>query len=103
MAVAPQQREADIVRHCVDLLVRECAPQRIYLFGSRAKQQAQPNSDFDFAVDGAAPEARKKSQVQALLEAIAGLYSVNVVFLEEADEHFRTIILETGKVLYERP
>lgn len=101
MPLAATDREQEILREAVDLLVRTCSPQRIYLFGSRATQQAEPQSDFDFAVAGAALPPHKRVQLNASLEAIAGLYSVNVVFLEEVEAGFRQIVLDTGKVLYE--
>lgn len=101
MRAAATDREQEILREAVDLLVRTCSPQRIYLFGSRSTQQAEPQSDFDFAVEGASLPTHKRAQLNASLDAMAGLYSVNIVFLEDVEEGFRQIVLDTGKVLYE--
>lgn len=95
------EREDQIVRDCVAALEREYAPMRILLFGSRAKGTARLGSDFDFAITGSAPDAARLMRMQEHLEAIAGLYSVNLVFLDDVDPGFREIVLQTGKVLYD--
>lgn len=96
-------RETQILHDCVELLARECHPECIYLFGSRATQRAAPTSDFDFAVDGPAPTAAEQARVRSLMEALAGLYSINLVFLQQVDAEFRAIIMDSGQVVYERP
>ena len=96
------KREKEIFEKSLKLLVRELDPKRIYLFGSRAKGDARPGSDFDFALDCQSPEAMKKNQVKDMLDAIAGLYSIDIVFLPEIDPGFKDLILETGKVIYEQ-
>lgn len=95
-------REEEILEESLALIVRECAPKRIYLFGSRAKGKAKPGSDFDFAVDAPVPDSVRRRKLTEMLEAVAGLYSANLVFLAEVDKKFREIILETGKILYEQ-
>ncbi|MBI2345704.1 MAG: nucleotidyltransferase domain-containing protein [Deltaproteobacteria bacterium] len=95
-------REAEIMREAIAILVRECAPARIYLFGSRAKKTAKKGADFDFAVEGPVPSDARRRIVKDLLESVAGLYSVNLVFLSEVDEKFRSIILESGALVYEQ-
>jgi len=37
-----------------------------------------------------------------MLDAIAGLYSIDIVFLPEIDAGFKAIILDTGKIVYEK-
>lgn len=95
------EREQEIFDKSVDLLVRELNPTRIYLFGSRGKGEARQGSDFDFAIDCPPPERRKTRMVKDILEAIAGLYSVDIVFLPEVDPDFKKIILDTGKIVYD--
>lgn len=103
MTAPKHSREDAILHDGLALLVRECAPQRIYLFGSRAKGVHVPQSDFDFAIEGARISSDKRNRVRSLLDAIAGLYSVNLVFLEETDPQFQQIVRESGKILYEHP
>lgn len=96
-----EQREQEILRGSLALIRRELSPQRIYLFGSRAKRPASSGADFDFAVEGPVPPEQKKMELREVLNASAGLYSVDIVFLNEIDSDFRTLIIETGKLLYD--
>jgi uncharacterized protein len=65
-SIAADQRLAEAVRRLRDVY----APERIYLFGSRARGDDGPDSDYDLLVvvpDGTAPEARaSKLGYQAL-------------------------------------
>lgn len=95
-------REGEILKEALALIVKECAPNRVYLFGSRAKGTAKAGSDFDFAVEGLTPGDSQRRKLKDMLESIAGLYSVNLVFLSEVDEKFKNIVLESGEVVYEQ-
>lgn len=95
-------REEEILKEALDLIVKECAPKCVYLFGSRAKGKAKAGSDFDFAVEGLPPGDSRRRKVKDMLESLAGLYSVNLVFLSEVDEKFKNIILKSGEVIYEQ-
>ena len=95
-------REKEIFDKSLDLLVREFSPQKIYLFGSRAKGDAKHGSDFDFAIDCPSPERSKLRMIKGMLDAIAVLYSVDIVFLPEVDAGFKEIILDSGKIIYEK-
>lgn len=94
-------REQEVFNGVVDILKRELSPKKIILFGSRAKGKNQFYSDFDFAIDTDAPREKRRI-AQGFVDVIAGLYSVDVVFLDSVDERFRELISSTGKVLYER-
>ena len=97
-------REREILQKALGILVRELSPKRIYLFGSRGKKENVAGSDFDLAIElrGAVPSLTKKREIQDLLEAIAGLYSIDIVFLAEVESGFRSLILETGSLVYEQ-
>ena len=50
-----------VLAEAVERLRRSCQPERIYLFGSAARGDAGPDSDYDFMVivpDTAPPERR---------------------------------------------
>lgn len=98
---APSVREQEVLRQVLSLLIRDWSPKRIYLFGSRAKGEATGNADFDLAVEGFFPSQEARRLVMAQVEVVSGLYSIDVVFLQEVDEGFRKLILATGKVVYE--
>ena len=96
----PRQRE--ILEQVVEVLRRRLAPRRIYLFGSRAAGRNDEHSDYDLAVEDARPDGTTRRLVAEELDVIAGLYHVDVVYLDTVEEDFRGLVLKTGKVIYER-
>jgi len=107
MAITAQTTHAEGVEPPIDALVRLLvdflAPRRIFLFGSRAKGTARKGSDIDLAVEGGKVLAfREERKLKEALDELAGIYSVDLVFLDRCDEGFSRLIRQTGKVLYER-
>lgn len=76
-------------------------PDRIILFGSRAKGTATKSSDIDIAVD-LDLDYREERKLKEKLDEISGLYSVDIVFLPKIKEEFKQQILKEGVTLYER-
>ena len=95
-------RENKILRQAVEVLKNRLHPSKIFLFGSRAKNQSQKGSDFDLAVDSPKPELRTQREIHEAIEEFSGLYKVDVIYLDHVDPEFREIILKTGKVIYEK-
>ncbi|MEW5946939.1 MAG: nucleotidyltransferase domain-containing protein [bacterium] len=95
-------REAEILEKTVAIIERRLAPHKIHLFGSRAKLRNAGGSDFDLAVDIPAPDVRTKRMLMEEIEEIAGLYSVDVVYLGSADDDFKELVLKTAEVIYEK-
>ncbi len=95
-------REKQISNSILNILKEKLNPARVILFGSRAKGMAANSSDFDFAVDCGTVGDETKRTVKEAIEAVSGLYKVDVVYLRDLEEDFRTIILKTGKVVYEK-
>jgi len=85
-----------------DLLIDELKPERLILFGSRAKGTSFPNSDFDIAVESEKIDFRRKRIVKDKIRDVIGLHKFDLVFLNEVETEFKEIILKTGKVIYER-
>lgn len=97
------QRENEILEKIRVLLIDFYDPKRIVLFGSRAKGKNKLGSDFDFAVDtDIIPNQEKLFSLRKEIDNISGLYKIDVVFLSNVDDEFKQIILETGKVIYEK-
>lgn len=70
-----------------------------YVFGSIARADARPESDFDLAVEaGRALEPEERFQLAGRLERIVGR-PVDVLDLAEADPVIRMQVLEDGFVL----
>ncbi len=76
-------------------------PNKIILFGSRARGNFRKNSDIDIAVD-IELNFREKRKLKERIYDISGLYSVDLVFLDSVDEKFKEKILEEGRILYEK-
>lgn len=76
--------------------------QRVWLFGSRARDEAAPRADIDLAVEypGAAPA--DFARVSLLLSELDTLLPVDVVRIEEAGQDMSRRVLRDGVLLYER-
>ncbi len=74
-----------------------------YLWGSRARGRARPDSDYDFAVD--LPVARRGiDRLLDLIDALCvelGTEGVDVTLLEDANPEVRFLAQHTGRLLYE--
>ncbi len=58
----PQERADPVLAEVVRRLVAAYKPERIYLFGSKARSDSRPDSDYDLMVivsDDAPPERRR--------------------------------------------
>ena len=95
----------DIVRR----LVEAYHPERIYLFGSRARGEAGPNSDYDILVviPDDAPENQRRSRLA--YEALRGTgVAADVVIWrrtrfqqrEQLKSSLPATVLDEGKLLY---
>jgi len=96
------QREREILETIVEILKKYLNPGRIILFGSRGKGRFYKNSDFDLAVDKEKPDIRIERMILEAIDKVAGLYEADIVYLGSVDKAFKDIILESGKVIYER-
>ena len=74
-------------------------PEKIILFGSRARGDYRKNSDIDIAVY-INLSFREKRKLKEKIDLISGIYSVDLIFLDEVDENFKNKVLKEGKVLY---
>ena len=88
----------------VERIRKRLCPSRIILFGSRAKGTASRGSDIDIAIAGVSrPTIREERKLKEELDIIAGLYSVDLLFLDDLhDDDMIEIIRNTGVVLHEK-
>ena len=100
----------DVVADIVRRIVETAQPDKIIVFGSRARGDARPNSDFDVLVIKDSDEPGYRRDVP-LYVALAGLdvpVDVMVYTPEEIREWsdvpfaFITTAVRKGKVVYER-
>jgi len=99
------------LRHLVDILIREVEPDRIILFGSRARGDNEERSDYDICVlkTGVAHRRNLAKQIYRLFYDI----DVPVDIIVETPERFDQLkdnrfliykeIAKQGQVIYERP
>jgi predicted nucleotidyltransferase len=97
---------AEIVRR----LAVACKPERIYLFGSKARGEAGPDSDYDLLVivpDSDLPPQRRDQQAYRALRRIGAAKDVMVWTRAEFESRAHVVtslpatILREGKLVYE--
>lgn len=96
------KRETTVLKSVIEVLKKGLGPEKIILFGSRAKPDYRGNADFDLAVDVERGPIQKERKIKEEVEYVSGLYKVDIVYLRSVEEGFRNIILKTGKIVYER-
>ena len=98
----------ELLGEVVRRVLRVGSPHKIVLFGSRARQDARPNSDLDLLIleDSDLPRYRRSPRYY---HALAGLFPAKDILVytpEEVKEWsdvpnaFVTVALREGKVLY---
>lgn len=91
------------VQEVVDEAVTRLDPQRVVLFGSRARGDHEARSDYDLAIE--APGATEGEWARFVLDAREGfgaLLHLDLVRLDEADEGLRRRVDDEGLLLYVR-
>jgi len=96
----PQTNIENIIKNIIELL-KEYNPNKIMLFGSRARGDYRINSDIDIAVDLELP-FRDERKLREKIEEVSRLYSVDLIFLPKIDVNFKNHILKEGVILYEK-
>ncbi|MDQ3021561.1 MAG: nucleotidyltransferase domain-containing protein [Bacteroidota bacterium] len=95
-------REKKILSKTIEIIIENLNPQKIIMFGSRAKGKSTINSDFDLAVDMKRPDIRTRRIFEEKIYNEVGLYSVDLIYLNSIEKNFRDLVLKTGRVVYER-
>ncbi|MGA2608555.1 MAG: nucleotidyltransferase domain-containing protein [Terriglobia bacterium] len=101
----------DLVGDIVRRIVETAQPDKIILFGSRARGDARPNSDFDILVikESSEPRYRRSVPLYVALADVPAEVEVVVYTPEEIDEWrqvsqaFVTTAVREGTTIYERP
>ncbi len=96
------KREKEVLDNIVEIIKDLVNPEKIYLFGSRVKGTASYYSDFDLGIEANLPAVNKLEELKERIDGVAGLYSVDLVFLKDAETDFINVIKKMGVVVYER-
>lgn len=99
-----------VLDEIVDRILSTERPERIILFGSRARGTARPDSDFDLLVikESSEPRFRRSAPLYTRLADLPVEVEIMVYTPEEVSEWssvpeaFVTTAVREGKVLYER-
>jgi len=103
------------LREMVEAIVKEVDPEKIILFGSRARGQDGPDSDLDLLIIEREPfgavrsRRREMARVRRALSSFRVPKDILVYSVEEAQKwsdaqnHLLAHSLREGKLLYERP
>jgi predicted nucleotidyltransferase len=107
-----KQVTPELLAYIVEKIAREVAPQRIILFGSRARGNASDSSDIDLFIiqDSSLSNREMRRKIDLLL--FGRRFGLDLI-VRRPDEVTRNVadnnpfytrhILGEGKVLYERP
>jgi predicted nucleotidyltransferase len=105
----------DTLDRIVTSLVEEAKPERIVLFGSQAREDADAGSDIDLLVverQPFGPERSRRKEMVRLWRALPKLTAGADILVYSSDEverwresrnHVVGVALREGRVLYERP
>ncbi len=103
--LAPDPVLAEVVRR----LTEACRPERIYLFGSKARGDAGPDSDYDIMVvvpESSEPAYRRAKKAYESLRGVGTAVDVLVWTREAFDSRlhlkasFPSTIVREGRLLY---
>ncbi|MCD6489457.1 MAG: nucleotidyltransferase domain-containing protein [Thermodesulfobacterium sp.] len=98
-----KEKAEKVLAKLVKFLKEELDPEKIILFGSRAKGKSAPYSDIDLAIEGSAkPLLKSLRKLKEKIEVISWPFFVDLIFLEEVDEEFKNLIIKTGRIVYEK-
>lgn len=95
--MSPEKKE--IVAKLAGVLIEAAHPRKIILFGSQARGDAAPDSDFDIMVVEDAPASRFAEMVR--LNRLIRSFDIAVDLLVVTDEKFRYWRDTPGNVYYE--
>jgi predicted nucleotidyltransferase len=104
LASDPKKIIAELPKHLVAIIDKAkfdgLKPQKIWIYGSRARGDARENSDFDLAFQIQDPLNWSKFVVD-IAEDPPSLFRYDLVDFDRTDESLKNAILKEGVLIYE--
>jgi len=91
-----RSQDDSVLEEATRRLVTELSPSKVYLFGSRSRGDATPDSDYDFLVVVSSSGERPLKRAQKAFRALRGLGIAKDVIVITADRFDRMKILEAS-------
>jgi uncharacterized protein len=89
-------------KQAAGILIQLAQPGKLWLFGSRARKEHRPGSDYDLALEDPGLKPAERWRVTEALERLPTLKHFDVVWLDTASEALREEVSKEGVCLYER-
>ncbi len=84
-------------------IVKTVEPEKVFLFGSRAKGTYRKGSDIDIGIEGGRELThREERKLKERIEEISGIYMVDLIFLRKTEDGFKNLVEETGVILWRK-
>ena len=96
--IAKTGLSVDLLEQIVDAVRQDAKPQRIILFGSRARGEWNDRSDIDIAVILESSSTFFSTPVE---ERIRTLLKIDILDFRKLNDSFRREVLDNGVVIYE--
>lgn len=90
----------EVVREIVAAAARSLALKRAFLFGSRARSDARPDSDIDLAFEHDSSDADWAAFVNEMADSAPTLLALDLVDLAHVEPHLRSRILREGRAVH---
>jgi len=87
-------------QNIVNTILKRIQPRRIFLFGSRARGDAQERADYDIAIDDETLTPATLAQIRADAEELPTLLAIDIVWMNRANAILQERILNEGKIIY---
>jgi predicted nucleotidyltransferase len=88
-----------VYKRLLDFFSNEYSINKVILFGSRSTNRATKESDIDLCIDYI---GNSKGELVEIIEEKAGLYSCDIVFLNDLNNEIHEQINRDGIVIYEK-
>ena len=102
-ADSEELRINELITQVIEIITQRLGknmPFELYLYGSRAKNEAAKGADIDLAISCPQLNENGFRKIKREIENIRTLYSVDLIHLDKIDSDFREIILADAKKLH---